>query len=578
VWGEGSSVLYFSAWKPETKDWTQPQSYSFHFEDPDMRKAVQLDDLHVAAAGVKIAVIGTDVQTSEVWAQVNLTKFSELANAPLSPWQTASQVSPAGQYVAQPAVVVDAQGQAHVFWAQGGPPGKSLAYAVESGGSAASTAVELFKAGGNEMMREPAAAIDAQQRLHLAWSGGPGGAIYYSRAAAAEAGNPGAWKPAVVIAAESDASLPQVVVGPDGRIYVAYVVPLNERRGGYLLVSEDGGDTWSAPQRIFDAAAAGWDLIDQPALAVAPDGRLQVAFVQGRLASNLPSNAIYTLGSRGSVVVEKPAADSPQTKAAEAVGKSPVADVAGQWSAAENVAPPGSLWPRLAMLGMQVHLVYSNQGSLERRVLDLGSDAKWSAAEKIPGLQSVPVEMGGAAGSEAPFLLAADAQRLHLVQVVQGETRLNYIFWQPAPEGGAWSAVETLAPAGRWENLPGGAAFAAPAGGLLAVAWRAALTGQAAVSTPGAAPAAAQPGAYYTQRQIPEHSVPTALPELAQMPPALQSPTPQAAVLTPTATLALSVEASPSRPFVGPLELGIGLVVLIVAALFVGVLVRGGRK
>ena len=72
------------------------------------------------------------------------------------------------------------------------------------------------------------------------------------------------------------AASPQVRVNSGDRLTIAFAVPLNEVRGVYLTRSQvairDADHlTWSPPGLVFDAADAGWEMLDHPRLTLGPD-------------------------------------------------------------------------------------------------------------------------------------------------------------------------------------------------------------------------------------------------------------------------------------------------------------------
>jgi hypothetical protein len=247
-------------------------------------------------------------------------------------------------------------------------------------------------------------------------------------------------------------SWPQIGVDAAGRLYVVYAVPVNEGRGIYLTRSDDSGKTWLEPKVVFDAAAAGWSMVDHPALTVAPDGTLHVAWVRGALPGTRPPQGIYYTQS----------------------------DNGGNgWTEPLEVAEAGYDWPRLALASGQVHLLYAEAG---------GGDVwhRWSDAESRAGSGnglSTATRVRGWEGALVPFGLTTDSNgTLHLVGVnVEGEALL-YSTWDgstgPTAGGSHWSAAETFRLGSEMELGLGVAAATLSQGGRLAVALRALAVGE----------------------------------------------------------------------------------------------------
>jgi len=134
--------------------------------------------------------------------------------------------------------------------------------------------------------------------LHLVWSGGQNGEIYYSRAQADQAGSASGWLPANQVSEKGNASWPQIAGSLGGRLFILYAVPLNEGRGIYLVYSDDNGDSWSSPSLIFDALAEEWEKVDHPSLTIAPDGSLHAAWSRLKIAAVDPTEGIFYTRTR----------------------------------------------------------------------------------------------------------------------------------------------------------------------------------------------------------------------------------------------------------------------------------------
>ncbi len=292
IWGENSTTLNLTAWDPEKQEWRQPRPFNFSFQDPETGRPVLLNNLRAEISHDRLSVVGADPNSGEVWQTSSLVSALNLAFAPPSPWKTPIEISTAGQTASQPITAVDGAGRIHSVWSQGtNSPGTSLFYARLDDQSPAQ-AVEIFKAGGGEIVRQPVLLAGGNEMLMLAWSGGTNGEIFFSRARTDQAGSASGWLPAIQVS-KTTGSWPQLAMNADGRVLMIYAQPVNEGRGIYLVYSDDSGEGWSKPSLVFDAEAAGWEMVDQPSLAIGADGSIHTAWTVLRVASPQITRGIF---------------------------------------------------------------------------------------------------------------------------------------------------------------------------------------------------------------------------------------------------------------------------------------------
>ena len=504
LWGEGTAELTMLAWDAERGRWSEPRSLDLRLRNPETQQWLALSDLHAAVVGDKLMVVGADAASGEVWFTECRISALELAFAPPSPWSTPQRLQQWPE-AGWPAVAVDGEGRVHVVWTEpgSGGAGTALMYARWDG-TRWSPAIGVTRDdSGQELLRQPALVADANGLLHLAWSGGNLGQILYARARADQAATAGWSEPVELSAPTLAGSWPQMGLDLAGRLYLVYAVPLNEGRGVYLLHSEDGGESWSPPELIFDAVAAGWPAVDHPALAVAADGTLHVAWVKGSLPGAMPPQGIYYTRSTGG-----PASHS--------------------WADPERLADPGYDWPRLALLDGQVHLVYAKEadGSVWHRWADgtalEGGAQAWSVPARVPGWQ----------GMAAPVGLSSAGRALYLVGLDEAEGTLRYSVWDSSvtSDSGAprWSTAETVWLGPEVAGGLGAQAALPPQGGRLAVALRI-LEATASDWRPAGVLAMVRAVPTVDAGLLPTRAVtpqPTATPSPTPVPTPLPSPTP----------------------------------------------------
>lgn len=570
LWGETTNALSMSVWDNQQARWSQPQTFNFSFEDSDTGRFVQLGDLHAALDGETLAVSGIDGDSGEMWTLSAPLNALEVAFAEPSPWAFPTQISNAEQQASNPALSVDSQGRPRLVWSQG----TSLYYARFSETTAQSpsdilsipqvTPVEIIRAASGEVASQPALLATENDILHLTWIGGSNGDLLYSRALVREAGSASGWLPANATAPSNpNAAWPQIASDAAGRLYILYVIPLNEQRGVYLVVSENNGETWSQPEQLFDAIEEGWPMVAHPSFLIDPDGVLHVAFTKSLISGALPSEGIYYMRTKNTFL-----------KPEERSG-----DPSQAWTEPVRLEGAGADWPSLAYLSGQLHLLYNSPRGIQQRWLPISEQTPtglgWASASRIPGWQSVEAAIAQSyrSSDQRPYTIAADARNLHLLATLPGSPNLNYSVWtvsETDPTAGRWNQVEIFTPLGRWNNTFGITAAIPLTGGRISIAW---LAQPEAVS--GAA--VQLPSIYFSQRIAPTVTAPTtalAIPTSTPTPEPTIEPTP---IPIPTATLSPNLPPPPSEETPSPLILGGGLAAFIVVLIFAGILLRGKR-
>jgi hypothetical protein len=136
---------------------------------------------------------------------------------------------------------------------------------------------------------------DSLQRLLLTWVDGYNGDLVFSWANLEKANLTSEWVDVSGLPTPSRLiNASDVIVDGSGRIINAYVVPINEERGIYIVQSTDIGKSWSKPVRAFDAVAAGWERIEQPRISLGSGGVLHLVFIRGAIREGQPVGLYYS--------------------------------------------------------------------------------------------------------------------------------------------------------------------------------------------------------------------------------------------------------------------------------------------
>jgi hypothetical protein len=553
LWGEGTGAVSLAVWDPGQGRWSESRAFDFRFQDPLTGNPVSLEDLHAVPTAGTLAALGSEPGGGEVWATLAEMDALELAYAPPSPWTEPERLSRVGAETGWADVAIDAEGGVHVVWSEreaGGGADAVLLYAQRGADAKRwSGPVELVADDAGEgMARQPALLLDGRGLVHLVWSGGRDGQILYSRAQVDRAVSVGEWSiPHTVSDPEMPGAWPQIGFDGAGRLVVVYVVPLNEGRGVYLVRSEDEGTSWSKPELLFDAQAAGWAMVDHLALAVASDGTTHAAWVHAALPDAGPPLGIFYVRVDPFGMAPGGPALAPEPR---------------------ELVDAGYDWPQLALTGKEVHLLYTAAvGGVWQRAYGMtgeSSDAGWRAPGQVPGLSQAAGPVGAAADG---------AGTLHVVGAGAGGEGLLYTNW----DGARWSGAETVelaSDAAQAVEAGLGAAVATLSqGGRLAVALNVAAVDAAADDLAGGVGADAVPTLYYVARVIPivavsavetaTSTLPTSTPESAG-----GESTALPTLAVPTSTPDLMAGPTPSSLPVDPRILGGGIAaVLVVGAL-----------
>ncbi|UCG22780.1 MAG: hypothetical protein JSW55_11410, partial [Chloroflexota bacterium] len=316
-----------------------------------------------------------------------------------------------------PVIVADADGRLHAFWSRSNADNSGSAaihYALSADDRWTRPFPLLSSPSGDA--GPPAVALDANDRLLAVWSAASGD-IYFSQASSEQAHVSSNWStPAVLPVPRPGAAVPSIAVDQAGVIYVAYAIPLNEMRGIYVTNSEDDGHTWASPVQVFDGAAAGWEMVGRPQLALSPKGELHLIWPRQVLSGSDEGQAQAVFYARS--------------------------DDGGATFGDAEMAVEGLLsW---------VQLLATAEGAIHRFwQADTGGATFVQHERSLDGGRTwdPPVVVSNASG---PAAVTADGgSRLHFVQAT--DASLDYRLW----DGDGWQSEEGM---GRVEdNILGGA-------------------------------------------------------------------------------------------------------------------------
>ncbi|MHB1319145.1 MAG: exo-alpha-sialidase, partial [Anaerolineae bacterium] len=305
-----------------------------------------------------------------------------------SVWSWPQRVAVAEMGAGAPVIQMDDALRVHVMWSANPESGPALWYTRYADGSWTQAAPVIQPREGVAL--DPSL-LSAGERLHAAWAGGENGRIDASWAFATDAYAAGSWPlaetlPGPVTPRTSIGAHPELVSDLSGVLHSVFAVPINQYRGIYYTRSGDEGDTWSPAVRLFDAAASGWPMVDEPTVAVDHDGTLYAAWLRLDLAGHPRARALYLAHSR---------------------------DQGLTWSEPRLVAEGAFAAPSMVLAASgQPHLLWQDasggRGVWHTWSADRGE--AWSLPMRIRGFASLAGSAGVVADGQGAIYLAAPQQ------------------------------------------------------------------------------------------------------------------------------------------------------------------------
>jgi hypothetical protein len=408
---------YLLAW--DGVRWSEPQTQRkiTSFSDPVTFENVNLGcrQFTYHPGEDKLFLAGCDIASGgDIWVSSRMvgdisTWFSQ---SPL--WGQPEVVISGEQSYISPTLVYGANERLHAFWTQ-----------IEDGFALNNTYSIFYSRYENQrwtrstaVLKSPdgfagpvSVILTSDKRLVVIWSDGASGKLYISCVDESRAMIPSEWIEHPALPAPFPAVRSPFVLEAEGILYVSYALPLNEGRGIYLTTSPDFGQTWTEPIQIFDAAAAGWAMVDQPKIALTADGSLNALFTRYSLPGGSGSEALYYSRST---------------------------DRGLTWSSPDQVVENPVSWSRLVFHQAQgLHRLWQETSAGRIQVFH-----QYSSDFGLTWSRAAPV--GTASMQTGPVDLAVDPTgRLHLLQSVQDFNLTQSIqHWQW--ERVFWTREETL--------------------------------------------------------------------------------------------------------------------------------------
>jgi len=525
---EGTGYLLAAAWDGE--QWSAIKRLSFNFENPQTGAMTYLESLQAGVTlGNALAAVGQGGD-GDIWVLEGQVDTMEWAFAAPSPWSSLAIVSEDRAVPDFPAVATDAEGNVHVMWAASPSESQSGSALYYSRWDETSWSRPVAVLGADEGVAQAPVLTFVEPFLHVVWSGGPMGTVFYSRSYPDDAFAASSWSAPLTPGETVVGSAPALTVDLLGRLHVVYAVPFNEGRGIYYVHTDDNGESWQEAVQIFDAVAEGWPSLDRPDVTVDERGGIHVVWSRAPLPGyGLPQGVYYAQSM----------------------------DHGETWSDVMLLADGPYDWPQVAAtLTGQIVVMWQD---LTRNVVEYRDSGDygltWSYVSQIPGLQAI----------EGRAVLVQDrAGRLHITALdaqIDSSVTLHHLIYAE----GQWSGLDSVELVNVISPVDGAAPVVESELGLIDVVGLASVRGDDGLT----------PVIWHTRRTIESRAerepdfepVPTATPTPGPTP--LPTPTPRP-VVNP-------YPSQPSAPVLalGPISLpflalgGIGIALLLVVGLLV---------
>ena len=398
--------LYLTAWDIASSTWSEAriQQDLSGFSDPETYNGVifgcqQLrfvDPNNLYAAGCDTAGGG------DVWVRVR--QFGNIDDwfPDSSAWSSPDLIATNLTDVSAPIIINGQENRMHVIWTQVDStvvdnPSSSIYYAGLNNNTWTLPVQILKSQEGNAV--DPHVVIDHAGRMLIIWKDADTGELLFSWANENRVSNPGEWSDPISIPTSKEVSGNiDIQIDESGTIDVVYAIRLNEDRGIYLIQSNDVGQSWSVPIRIFDGADKEWDMVDEPQIAISDLDHISVIWKRYALSNEEKSIGLYYSRSD---------------------------DNGANWTQEEEIVEGQVIWSRIIDVNGLLYRFW--------QVTKPGFNATMYTSSQDQGMTwSQPQSVSSSFESQGQIALAQDLSgRLHVIQtMLQSENSALIKHWQ----------------------------------------------------------------------------------------------------------------------------------------------------
>ncbi len=254
---KAQNQIFLTAW--DGTQWSNPnlQNTLSGFIDPVSQANVNLGCLDIEVHENKIFVVGCGISTGEdIWfIDSNIPDFSDWYPSS-SAWSIPDSFSARENSIQSLHSVADLNGAIHAIWLE--PSG---IYHSKWEGDQWIVSSKIIN-GSFVESDELAIAIDSNGIIYIVWTQDENGELFFSWANSSKATDKNEWiEPIRVTTQNNNFNSPDILINNQSRIFIVYTIPINEGRGVYSVISDDIGNSWSDPVKIFDAVSDGWEIV-----------------------------------------------------------------------------------------------------------------------------------------------------------------------------------------------------------------------------------------------------------------------------------------------------------------------------
>ncbi|HBY94958.1 MAG: glycoside hydrolase [Ardenticatenaceae bacterium] len=309
-------------------------------------------------------------------------------------------------------MVADQYGYVHAFWSESGmaSEGRSIIQYARFDGVSWTEPIDVYVTGPNSEITQVEAAVDQSGILHLAWTGGFTGPLYYGTAPALDALSARQWQRPRVL--KTSLHRMELQLDSNGMAYILYTDPFSEEKGIYIVSTDDEGKTWSFPVRVDSDTPNGYE----------PDD-VQFAIDSGDVFHAVWSDYDVSDANKIKWIRYARSIDSGRT-----------------WSTPETIDEVGSegdelraAGPRMIVQGQTVHVIWArvNAGPQRQHRFSVDDGQNWSGAQWI---------FGGLNGQAGDALAVDGAGRVHFIGQIRFPQGIYHAYW----DGTRWTQPDLI--------------------------------------------------------------------------------------------------------------------------------------